>query len=365
VPSRPTTLIRSGALELGALAGAAIALGAYRMWALDGGALAHREDAVTLFALACVVLAVQVREQLAPDPSWRAIGVGAAGGALFALLLARILAPPFVEQPLYPWSLPGFSITLPSAMRGEPQAYGGGHVQVDTPTVHSLVMWSPGALDDADGLARMATGAFEARGSRTVKTKPLTLEVKGLPSTSIVVGGGSTKGVVTAIRCGKRVVIVQTWSDPDLAVGTLHRRIVASFRCTPVDADEQRIAHSPITIDLPDGWQIASPEGTPTAWQGPLGTIRTTEAPRVDLASLLPGLAGWLSIETGPVTFETRETLGAHAVEVGTFEQAGVRGEVLVTMVPCGERNFLLVSVGLPGAKDARAALASARCLPE
>jgi hypothetical protein len=364
VATRPT-LLRSGALELGALTGAAIALGAYRLWALDGGAAAHREEAVTLVALAFVVLAVHVRDYLATHASWRAIGVGAAGGALFALLLARILAPPFVEQTLHPWSLPGFSIALPTAPDKAPQAYGGGYLETSTSTAQTLVMWSPGVLHDVDGLARMAKGALDARGLRTAKTKPLTLEVKGLPSSSIVVGAGSTKGVVTAIGCGKRIVVVETFSDPDLAVGTLHRRVVASFRCTPDENLEARLAQSPITIDVPDGWQVAAAEGTPIAWQGPRGSIRTAEAPRVDVARLLPGLGGWLSAETGPITFDRRETLGAHAVEVGNYEKDGAKGEALVTAIPCGDRHFLVVYAGAPADDAARAAIASARCLPE
>jgi hypothetical protein len=364
VPARPT-LLRSGALELGALTGAALALGAYRLWAVDGGAVGHREDAVTLMALACVVLAVQVREQLAPDPSWRAIGAGAAGGALFALLLARILAPPFVEQTLHPWSMPGFSIALPAPARADATAYGGGYVESASPTAQAVVMWSPGVLHDVDGLARMAKGALDARGMRTAKTKPLALAVEGLPSSTIVASAGATKGVVTAIGCGRRIVVVETWSDPDLAVGTLHRRIVRSFRCAPDAAQEQRLARSPLAIDVPDDWQAAAADGVPSAWQGPRGTLRIAEAPRVEIARLLPGLGGWLSAEMGPITFDGRETLGAHSVEVGRYEQGGATGEVLVAAIACGDRHFLVVYAGAPADEAARAAIASARCLPD
>jgi len=359
--ARPTTLIRSGALELGACVGAAVALGAYRLLALRGGAVGHREDAVALAAAACVVVAVHVRDYLAPRPRWSAIAGGALAGAALALLVARVLASPFTSQRLHRWNLPGLSIALPAPQRELGGTYASGLVQVSRPGISAIAFWAPGPIGDADHLGAMAAGALRSGGEKVTIT-PRSFAAGALETASIAATTASTSAYFTDVACGRRVLVVETFADRDLDLAAVHGRIVRSVACMPDAAEDVRLAQPPIEIDVPAGWSVIATPDAPPGWQGPQATIRVVETPRVDLDQQLPGLRELLVKEVGPITFTGPVAIGDRVGQVGRFELEGHAGEAVVLPIDCGPRRFLAIAFSVAADADARAALATARC---
>jgi hypothetical protein len=162
---------------------------------------------------------------------------GVIAGAIAAAALLVYLAIPRGEHrslatlSLTEQELPGLAIALPKGdtidRRDERYDRGvirlekvGGVADVD-------VFWSPGELRDADVPQLLAMFA------RDLGVDPAKIRTAaGAPHRTYTVDEADHHVAITMIGCGARVVTVTTGARRD-AVAALHRRIVASVRCTP------------------------------------------------------------------------------------------------------------------------------------
>jgi hypothetical protein len=154
---------------------------------------------------------------------------------------------------------PGFSLELPHGMRPAAPRYRQGETNTSEAGVDVEVAWSPGRIPTADELPkfiRSFSGALPISGLDLGHGKATTLA--GVPATEIEAKADDGYGSFVFVACGGRNVVVAI-STPDAArTDELRRRIVGSFQCHPIAAEEASLAHgAPIGLDDPSllkGW---------------------------------------------------------------------------------------------------------------
>ena len=144
------------------------------------------------------------------------------------------------------------------------------------------VSWEPGSLEDEKGMRMMAEGLARLvdAPSSAVRRDVVVAAPDGRPTRSWTMPlGGRGLAWGTVVACGGRRITVQTaGATGDLE--RMHRRIVATLRCRPDQAQEAKLSDIPLVVELPAGWSRL--DGDP-------GTLALTDRRYLFLAFTAPG----------------------------------------------------------------------------
>jgi len=165
--------------------------------------------------------------------------------------------------------LPGFSIEVPTFVKApvKPE-YRAGDVQrqqfpgnIEVPTAIS-VSWQPGAImtvEELPATARVLLAEFVPKGTKTTFGAARTVTVGGQTATQLDAKLATVDALFIDITCGKRTVMITIATVEHFT--TIRDRMLKSFVCKPVEADEAALdslvavgADDPKTFD---GWRYA------------------------------------------------------------------------------------------------------------
>lgn len=162
-----------------------------------------------------------------------------------------------------PLALPGFSVDAPTFVTAPDKSqyqYRAGQVQAQRGTKLVSLSWStgealtveemPGIVDVA--MKQMGQGDFDLGPARRVT-------IGGQPGTQIEAKSGELRALFVDVNCGKRSVMIGVAAASQFE--TLRDRLLGSFRCRPIEAEEAALEGVvPIGADDPTafaGWHYA------------------------------------------------------------------------------------------------------------
>lgn len=352
-------------LAVGALIGIGLGVLVHRFFVLPAD-LSNTTTKVLLgAAIAAGIASSLVRKQLEQDRSWPARVGGGVGGVGAGLGLCALLVPGVGDLDLERQVLPGFSIGLPSGkiQSKDVGEYGSGALFFEKPSGWPVVVgigWTRGGMDDeAEELAVQALVAFGYEGMNVVGRPSWPVGEHRAGSVQV---RGTHEMVLTYVECGARLVTVYTIGRNGLDLARLHRRILASFACTPDPERERDVTTPPpVELDLPEEWSETEAEPRQRMWQGGEEVVLVVWAPPGPTATVLRMLEAMFGTQE-PARVDPDERLAGRPAWAGEVTLEGERASMVATIVPCpGGGPALLIYAGDSRARG-REILATARC---
>jgi hypothetical protein len=184
----------------------------------------------------------------------------AAPAVVVALSLAALAGCDKLE--FKPLALPGFTVDAPTFLKAPANAqYRAGQVQAQRGTKLLSISWQVGAAMTPEEMPAAIGVAIEqvAKGHNFQVGAAKAVTIGGQKATQLDAHSGEVKVTYVDIECGKRSVMIGIVGTSQYE--TMRDRVLASFRCTPVEAEEKLLGDLvPIGADDPAtlaGWHYA------------------------------------------------------------------------------------------------------------
>ncbi len=263
--------------------------------------------------------------------------------------------------PLEVRRLPGFAIAFPSGtVIDESGAYAAGkHVVRATdlgPTVVAIA-WQPGAPPSRNELESIAKAIGAPLGVAGETGNASVQGPRGLDVDTVSMGGDRAGMRLSALRCGRRTVLVATGGSIDS--DRLHGRVLATFECQADPQLDASIDGVPVKLDLP-GWSATDRSGGQLIVSDGRSTVLLRNWPIPSRASIADIAVAMFASMGGHV--DARPSDQDTAAITGTFSGSHVDGWIRSLRCPTSGVLLMFLAPDPASAERLRAAAAGARC---